>query len=155
MTTLAPTWEQLALLLSVATPALLFLVGKILDRRISAKSIKSIEAGTDQTNAAVRKIESEVALSYITGSKELVEGYKEMLKDLTTKYEDLEKRLVITESRLENEIIGRKELINTFYELFSGGHILVEQLREEKLEPKWTPSEKLMTLLKKMREDFA
>lgn len=150
--TIPPTWEQLGVLISLALPAVFYFSGRWFDKRKDAKSVENIEADTDQTKVASRKLEAEVAQNYISSANALVEEYKEMLRDLNNKYTALEQRQEITESKLDLEIKKRKESDIVLKELYRGIKILLAQFSESNVKPRWIPDEKTKSVLEQLEK---
>ena len=144
------TIAEVGVIFSLATPTLLYLLGRLFDRRKLDAERKRIEAENESTKALSRKTEAEVAQNYITSASSLVEEYKEMLKMINDKYDTLEARLVSTEAKLEKEIKNRKAHERVIRELYRGINLLLNQMIEEKIDPKWCVEDNIKNAIEKM-----
>lgn len=148
-----PTYGEIGVMLSVLLPAIIYLLGRILEKNKFDKENKKIDADAEATKASARKIESEVAQNIVESANALVSEYKEMLEALSKKYATLDERLQATESRLDDEIKRRIRGEKLTIELFHGFNEVLKQLKELNITPAWKPDGKLNAALEKMQEE--
>lgn len=131
-------------------PLLLYLIGRAFDNARIKKENAKLAVESENTERVTRKIEAEIAQNYIASAGDLVSEYKDMLKDLNTKYEVLANKLDITDKKLESEIKSRKQGERVIKELYRGIQILLDQMDRHEISPDWCVEDNIVKIIESM-----
>lgn len=121
-----------------------------INKTISETNRQNAEASKLEKDG--RKVEVEVAEKFISSAGELIGTYKDVLDNFTSKYENLELKLLKLQEGLELEIGRRKNIERITLEIYKGVKILLAQQEELNITPRWKPEKRLEKELNRLED---
>lgn len=128
-------------------PSLIMLLNNVAEKRLKNSQIRKTDEETKKLEKDAKEVEAAIAEKLLNASSELIDKYRLEFEDFTKDQIELKNTIVSIRAELEKEKALRKRKDKVIIELTKGVTILLEQLMDKDLTPKWVPDESLKKMI--------